>query len=62
MKKVIAYIVSWALFWLGDIVSKPMQWFEWEWVYPVYSKIMFASLAVQEWANNDGPWEKPKDE
>ena len=58
MKKVIAYIVSWALYGLGDMVSRLMQWFDWAWIYPVYNKLMLASSDVQDWAGNAGPWRK----
>ncbi len=59
MRKIIGYILSWTLYWLGDIVSKPMNWFEWAWwLYPVYNRLMGWSLRVQDWAGNQGPWKK----
>ena len=58
MKKAIAYILSWILYGLGDLVSRPMQWFDWNWLYPLYNWLMLNSLAVQDWAGNQKPWEK----
>lgn len=56
MKKSIAYIVSLTLYGIGEGLSKPMQWFDWAWLYPVYSKIMITSFKIQDWAGNEGPW------
>jgi hypothetical protein len=56
MKKIIAYTLSWALYWLGDLVSKPMHYIDWWWLYPVYNNLMRASLSVQDWAKIAGPW------
>ena len=59
MKKIIGYILSWILYWLGDLVSKPMNWFEWAWwLYPVYNRLMRWSYNIQKWVGNDGPWIK----
>ena len=56
MKKFVAYILSWTLYGLGDIVSRPMQWFDWSWLYPVYNRLMLASIRIQHWAGNKTPW------
>jgi len=56
MKKSIGYILSWTLYWLGNLVSKPMHYIDWWWLYPVYNNLMRASLSVQDWAKIDGPW------
>jgi hypothetical protein len=57
MKKLIGYILSWVLYCLGDLVSRPMNWFEWAWwLYPVYNRLMICSYDVQEWGGNFGPW------
>lgn len=57
MRKVVGYVVSWILFWLGDIVSRPMNWVEcmW-WLYPAYNKLMLWSSSVQDWSGANGPW------
>jgi hypothetical protein len=39
-----------------------MSRFDWAWLYPVYSWLMIASSNVQDWAGNDRPWGKIKDE
>jgi len=56
MRKLIGYIVSWALYWLGDLVSKPMHYFDWAWLYPVYNHLMIWSADVQDWSGANGPW------
>lgn len=56
MKKLVGYILSWALYWLGDFISKPMYSFDWAWLYPAYNHLMFWSYDVQEWGGNHGPW------
>ena len=56
MKKFIGYVVSWALYWLGDLISHPMNRFDWDWLYSTYNNVMLASLTVQEWGGNFGPW------
>ncbi len=59
MKKILAWPLSWALFWLGDVVSKPMHYFNWAWLYPVYNNLMCWSADVQDWAQLNEPWRKP---
>jgi len=58
MKKFTAYILSWILYGLGDIISRPMQWFDWAWLYPAYNRLMLSSHGIQKWAGNRGPWEE----
>lgn len=58
MRKLIGYIISWILFWIGDLVSKPMDRFDWAWLYPMYNRLMISSLLVQDWAKNTTPWGK----
>ena len=58
MKKFTAYILSWLLFWLGELISYPMNYFDWYWIYPVYNKLMLTSGNIQNWAGNITPWEK----
>jgi hypothetical protein len=61
MRKALAYIVSWTLYWVGDAVSKPLnRWDCMGWLYPVYSRLMQWSLRVQDWAGNQTPWQKAK--
>jgi hypothetical protein len=55
MKKFIGCVVSRVLYWLGDLVSKPMDRFDWAWLYPIYNRLMISSLLVQDWARNTTP-------
>jgi hypothetical protein len=58
MRKFIGYTVSWTLYWLGDLTSKPMNYLDWYWLYPVYNCLMCWSADVQDWAGNTTPWHK----
>jgi hypothetical protein len=39
-----------------------MSRFDWAWLYPVYHRLMIWSCDIQDWAGNDLPWTKIKDE
>jgi hypothetical protein len=56
MRKFIGYVVSWTLYWLGDLISKPMNYLDWYWLYPVYNRLMIYSADVQDWSGANGPW------
>ena len=56
MKKIIGYTLSWTLYGLGDLVSKPMHLTYGYWLYPVYNRLMIWSYDVQDWSSTDGPW------
>ena len=60
MRKIIGYVVSWSLYWSGDLISKPMHYLDWYWLYPVYNRLMCWSSDVQDWSNAIGPWESTK--
>lgn len=51
IRKACAYI----LFWIGDGVSKVMNWADWGWLYPVYNTLMCWSSDIQGEGDN-GPW------
>ncbi|WP_157661398.1 hypothetical protein [Burkholderia ubonensis] len=57
MKKAIGWLAAWALFWMGHVVSRSMERFDWA-VYPLYTRLMLASVGVQDWAGVTGPWEQ----
>ena len=50
MKKIMGYILSWTLYWLGDFISKPMHYFDWACLYPVYNRLMIWSADAQDWS------------
>lgn len=62
MKKLIGYIGSWTLYWLGDFTSRPMHSFDWAWLYPTYNNLMLWSSDIQEWAGNETPWREEEKE
>lgn len=49
-------LLSWALYWAGDAVSKPMLAYDWDWLYQPYNALMTWSVDIQ--GNGRGPWEK----
>ena len=62
MKQLVGRIASETLFYLGHWVHFPMVWFDWAWLYPVYSGLMNASHNIQTWAGNAGPWGTVKED
>ena len=60
MKKIMGYILSWTLYWLGDFISKPMHYFDWACLYPVYNRLMIWSADAQDWSGCNGPWAEVK--
>jgi len=47
--------MSYILFYLGHIVSIPLNKFDWDWLYPTYKWLMLKSLTIQK-KNGKGPW------
>ena len=62
MKQLVARVASEVLFVLGHWVSLPMCRFDWSWLYPVYHRLMIWSCDIQDWAGNDQPWTKVKEQ
>lgn len=59
LKKLIAYPISHILYYIGDLISKPMlEYDSFAWLYPAYHTLMFLSYEVQEWGNLEGPWKE----
>ena len=56
MKKFLAYTLSWLFFWIGDLISYPMNYFDWGWLYPTYNRSMIWSVDLQDWGKIKGPW------
>lgn len=56
MRKVIGWTLAWVFYWLGHWVSRPMEWFDFWWLYPIYNKLMSWSYDIQEWGGDYGPW------
>lgn len=56
----IAYLLSWGLFWMGDLVSKIMNNHLAIVLYPVYNWLMTKSYDVQDkYKVEKGPWNEP---
>jgi len=58
MKKLFGYVTAWLCFILGDMVSNCMNTGFTGWLYPVYNKLMVASVHIQDWSKCDGPWKR----
>ena len=55
------YLLSWLLFLIGDLLSKPMNTFECcDWLYHPYNKLMIWSSDIQ--GKGAGPWKDVDDE
>lgn len=50
--------MSYILYWLGDIISKPMLWFDWAFLYKSYNYLMLKSADIQH-KTGKGPWRRP---
>jgi hypothetical protein len=57
MKQYIGRAISEVLYHLGDWVSRPMCYWDWAGIYPVYNWLMDSSHRVQVWAGNNAPWQ-----
>ena len=57
MKQWIGGVISEVLYCLGDWVSRPMYYWDWAGIYPVYNWLMDLSYRTQVWAGTDGPWD-----
>lgn len=59
MKKIIAYIPTYLLYYIGDIISKSFI-YKYLVGYKIYSWFMWASSNIQDWAKLSKPWSDPK--
>ena len=58
MKAKVGWVVSWSLYWIGDLISRVMRvpclWS----LYWAYNWFMVKSNDIQDWAGIDnGPWD-----
>jgi hypothetical protein len=56
MKQLIGRAASEVLWFLGDWISRPMYYWDWDWIYPAYNWLMDSSYQIQVWAGNNSPW------
>lgn len=49
-------VAVYILYYLGDVISRPMVRFDLGWLYPIYNKLMIASADLQERHHTRGPW------
>ena len=61
MKTIVAFLISWLFFVLGDLASKLLnfgadtEWWTDIW-FPVYSGCMLFSTDIQDWVGGEGSW------
>lgn len=59
MKKLYGSIMAYSLYYLGDLVSKPMYWHDiFARAYPVYNWLMLKSSDYQDDYELAGPWSR----
>jgi hypothetical protein len=57
LKSIVGWPAAWLLYYLGDLVSKPLNAWDWAaFLYPAYNRLMLASSSVQDWSGCKGPW------
>jgi len=59
MKKIIGYLPTYVLYYLGHWTSLLMAKFKWYFLYDIYSWLMIKSADVQDWAGLKKPWYPP---
>jgi hypothetical protein len=56
-KAILAWPITWALFWTGHVVSSVfLRWDSLAFMYPTYNRLMCWSIDVQDWAGLKSPW------
>lgn len=58
MKKIIGFIGSNFLYWLGNLIFKLTKHIHIFW--NMYQKLMITSIRIQDWAKLDKPWGRPE--
>ncbi len=61
MKKTIAYLPMWLLYYTGDLISRTFVWEYSVRVYIIYQFCMLWSLQLQDWAGFEKPWKYPEE-
>lgn len=59
MKRAVGWALAWVLYWAGHLVSLFNRRFDRLSSYRLYSALMIASLDVQKWGGDSGPWGPP---
>lgn len=60
MKKILAFLPAWILFYIGDFTSKLFKYFDSTALYQIYNWCMSTSGDMQDWAGLKRPWLKPE--
>jgi hypothetical protein len=57
MKKVICTFIAYILYYIGDMISIPMERLNLSFLWRIYTYVMRASFRVQIWGGASKPWE-----
>lgn len=60
MKKTIAFVPVWALYYIGDMTAKTFEYFDSTPLYMLYNWCMCKSGDMQDWSGLTRPWLKPE--
>lgn len=58
LKKLIGFILSWFLYYIGHLTSQIMFKTKWMILWNIYHYSMMWSMNIQDWAKNKTPWKK----
>jgi hypothetical protein len=58
MKKTIAYIFAWILYYIGHGISIPMEKLKMSFLWKPYTHLMRVSYKVQIWGGAEQPWKE----
>ncbi len=58
MKKIIGFLPTWILYYIGDLSSIIMVKFDFYFLYGFYNICMITSTDIQDWAGLKKPWIK----
>jgi len=62
IKKLLSFIGTWSLFYLGHWTSFIMRFLLFYWLFNFYSWCMINSLKIQELGDLKSPWKEPKND
>lgn len=54
--RLVGFVLSYILYYIGHILSIPMNWTGLAWIYPIYNRLMLWSYDIQEATECNGPW------
>jgi len=62
MKKILAFIPTWVLYYTGDFISRYLFMGYFMWSFYLYNWCMIKSMEIQDWAGLKEPWQYSEEE